>query len=136
MKRFLLLAGLLIVFASGIGQSQQNRELDRLAHVDRFAFGDVGYAGVISQGEKDFEAILHRPSAALEFETLYKIGTRQAKAYALVGLRRLRSARFRELAASSGNSKEIVETMSGCIVFHEPFSDVVKRIKSGVYDDD
>jgi hypothetical protein len=30
---------------------------------DRFAFGGVSYAGVISQGEKDYRAVLSRPTA-------------------------------------------------------------------------
>jgi hypothetical protein len=68
--------------------------LDRLSKVERFAFGPTGYAGVTSEGEKDFRAVLGRSSALTDFEKLFAEGNIQAKSYALVGIRKLSQNAF------------------------------------------
>ena len=83
---------------------------ERLAKVELFAFGGVGYAGVMSPGEKDYRAILARSSAMADLERLYSSGNLQAKCYALVGIRKLNPQRFKELAESLRSSKEQVGT--------------------------
>jgi len=100
---------------------------DRLAKVEIFAFGPVGYAGRISQGEKDFRSILAR-SSVVDFEKLYRTGNIQAKFYALIGIRKLSPERYDEFARPLRTSKEEVETAHGCIVGKEPVADVIKQI--------
>ena len=107
--------------------------LERLAKVDTFAFGRVGYAGVTSQGEKDYKIILSRPSALADFEKLFTAGNAQAKSYALVGIRALSPERWKELLSKLRDSKDQVATESGCIVDHEPLGTVLKRIEAGDY---
>ena len=110
--------------------------LERLAKVQLFAFGGVGYAGVMSSGEKDYRILLSRTSAMADFEKLYSQGNVQAKCYALVGIEKLNPARFRELAGPSHTSKEKVGTMYGCITFtDETFVDIIRKIESGEYRD-
>jgi hypothetical protein len=106
---------------------------ERLAKVERFAFGGVGYAGVISPGEKDYRVILARPSALADFERLYLSGNLQAKCYALVAIRKLNPQRFKELTQSSRTLKEQVATVHGCIISQEPLGDIIREIESGKY---
>src|SRR6266851_2161131 len=102
--------------------------LERAAKVARFAFGGTGYAGVISDGEQDYRAILARKSAPADFEKLYSQGNLPAKCYALVGINKLNPARFKELAPPLRTSNEKVATMHGCILSDEAFADVVRQI--------
>jgi hypothetical protein len=106
---------------------------ERLAKVEIFAFGPVGYAGTTSAGEKDYKAILSRPTALADFERLYSSGNVMAKAYALVGIRNFSPERFIALAQPMRNSKERITTMHGCIVSHESLGAIVKQIESGRY---
>jgi hypothetical protein len=101
-----------------------------------FAFGGVGYAGVTSEGEKDFRQILTLPpeQATDAFEKLYAEGNSQAKSYALAGLRKLDRARFEELRASLESSTARVQTMRGCIISDEPLREVAEDLAAGKYD--
>jgi hypothetical protein len=105
--------------------------VERLAKVGVFAFGTVGYAAIISPGEKDYKTVFDRSSALEDFEKLYTAGNVQAKCYALVGIHRLDPTRFRELIRPLRDSKETVTTMTGCILSLEAFGDVIKQIESG-----
>ena len=107
---------------------------NRLVKVERFAFGGIGRGGTISQGQKDYEIILSRPSALADLERLYAAGNPQAKAYALVGIRKINPERFKQLAQPLRDSQEKVVTMSGCIISHETFAGVIRNIESGNYD--
>ena len=129
---------LLVVAAMLLGTVAQSAQpvdetFERLAKVEIFAFGPVGYAGTTSTGEKDYKVVLSRPTALADFERLYSSGNAMAKAYALVGIRNLSPERFRVLAEPMRNSKEQVATMHGCIVSRESFGAVVKQIESGRY---
>ena len=132
MKTRILAALLMLVSIAHAGDSV-DPILDRLAKVDRFAFGGTGFAGVISRGEKDFRIILARPSAEADFEKLLAVGNAQAKAYALVGIRGLKPSRFGQISGSLRDSTDEVVTQSGCIVYHEPFRVVLKRVHAGAY---
>jgi hypothetical protein len=107
--------------------------LARLAKVGRFAFGGAGYAGIISQGERDFRRIQIRSSAKADFEKLLAVGNPQAKAYALVGLRQLDAKRFKQLSGSLRDSTEEVVTQHGCIVGRESLSGILKNIDVGAF---
>jgi hypothetical protein len=104
-----------------------------LARVCVFAFGGVGFVSAISQGETDYKSILARPSAAADFETLFAIGNRQAKCYALVGLRQVNPRRFEALASTLQSSKAEVAVARGCVIMGYPMAEVVNRIRSGIY---
>jgi hypothetical protein len=76
---------ILILFAGLTARASQPADatFERMNNVALFAFGGVGFTGQISQGEKDFLAILSRPSAMADFERLFLEGNPQARAYAL-----------------------------------------------------
>lgn len=129
MKLGLLTA--MLLFA--VPQTTQDTVLDRLSKVARFAFGPTGYAGVISTGEKDYKAVLARSTALSDLEKLFTEGNIEAKCYALVGIHRLNATRFKELVRPPEGSKETVTTMEGCIIFHVPFTQILKRIAANKY---
>lgn len=123
-----------MLLATGIVYSQDiDPAFSRLVHVDRFAFGGIGYAGVISQGEKDYKNILARRSALEQFERVLSEGNPQGKSYALVGIRKLNPGRFEELSRSLRGSKEMVTTEHGCIELRESMRAVVEQIKKDQY---
>jgi hypothetical protein len=110
---------------------QSDVVVERLSKVEIFAFGPTGYAGVTSNGEKDFRTVLGGSSALTNFEKLFAEGTIQAKSYALVGFYILNLTRFKELSRTMHDSKESVTVMKGCIVSHESFAHLLKQIDSG-----
>jgi hypothetical protein len=107
-----IIATLLLAIAMAQATESVDSTLERLAKVDIFAFGPTGYAGVISQGERDYKLILSRPSAMADLVRLFSSGNSQAKCYALVGIRTLDGSRFKELSKSVRDSKEEVLTQS------------------------
>jgi hypothetical protein len=128
-----ILAVSLVLASFGHAGDSVDPVLDRLAKVDPFAFGRTGFAGVISSGEKDYRVILSRPSALLDFEKLFSVGNAQGKSYALIGIRALDPVRFKQISRPLRGSTEEVITQSGCIVDHESFGTVLKRIDAGDY---
>jgi hypothetical protein len=131
--RLWIITALLLAAAAAQSGGSSDSTFERLAKVDRFAFGGIGYAGVISQGEKDYKVIFSRASAMADFERLLLVGNSQAKGYALVGIRALGPSRFKELSHSMRDSKEGLLTEKGCIVSHEPLGVVLNRIEAGEY---
>jgi hypothetical protein len=119
--------------ASALPSEPVDSTFERLAKVDRFAFGGIGYAGITSQGEKDYKLILARPFALADFEKLLSVGNPQAKSYALFGIRVLNPDRFKELLRNLRESKTEVVTQSGCIEYNEPLGAVLKHIEAGEY---
>ena len=132
MKIWILAVSLAFVSVALAGDSVDS-VLGRLARVGQFAFGGTGYAGVISQGEKDYRVILSRPSAEADFETLFAVGNPQGKSYALVGIRALDPSRFKKVSAPLRDSGEEVVTQTGCIIYHESLGIVLRRITAGDY---
>ena len=110
--------------------------LERFSKVEYFAFGPTGFAGVRSQGEKDYRLILSRPSAKTDFEKLYSQGDPQARTYALVGIHKLNSKRFAELLPILRVSKEEITTERGCIISSELLKEIIKQIQGGQYEPD
>ena len=105
----------------------------RLAKVDQFAIGGVGYAGVISQGEKDYKFLLSRPSALTGFERLLAEGNPQAKCYAFFAIHALSPNRFKVFLQSLRYSEEQVAVQSGCLSYRESLGAVLKGIEKGQY---
>jgi hypothetical protein len=130
MRQWIFIIILVIASTVQAGESV-DLSLARLAKINIFAFGGTGYAGEISQGEKDFRVVLSNPSANDNFEKLYVSGNPQAKCYALVGIRLLNPERFQTLSSQLLSDKTEVITQEGCTVFHESMSSVVKRIGEG-----
>ncbi|HLI77857.1 MAG TPA: hypothetical protein VKV02_13005 [Acidobacteriaceae bacterium] len=108
----------------------ENPALGRLLHAAMFALGPVGYAGQTSPEERDYRQILAQPNALASFEELFARGNKQAKSYALAGMRQLSPARFRELYATLPDPNAKVHTMHGCIVSDETLRQVALSLAS------
>lgn len=133
MKPGVLILSLLLVASAVFAQNQNDPVFERLAKTERFAFGGIGRAGTISQGEVDYKEILVRPSAQKDFLKLLKEGNPQAQCYALVGLSALDPKIFAKVSASYLKSQAPVATMSGCIAGKEAQSEIVKNIEAGAW---
>ena len=107
---------------------------EQLLSVRCFAFGGVGYAGVISKGEKAYRAIAGSTNAVALFSAALTNGNAQAKLYALCGIRHFAPRTFDAHSKSLLIANPQVETMSGCLVSNEFATNVVARIASGSYD--
>jgi hypothetical protein len=132
MRLWIISAALLLAAIAHAGEPTDST-IERLAKVDRFAFGGIGYAGITSQGEKDYKMVFSRGSAMADYERLLSIGNLQAKSYALVGIRALSPTRYKELSRSFRDSKEEVVIQIGCIEFREPLATVLKHIEARDY---
>jgi len=130
-----LLTGIFLLLTSVLAQAEPPADptLNRLAGVGVFAFGGVGFAGVTSQGEKDYRVILSGSSALAEFETLFATGNPQAKAYALVGILALDVERYKQLSAPLRQASLKVTIQHGCVISHVTFSAILKGIDAGGY---
>jgi hypothetical protein len=128
---------LLVLFtiSPALADDTVDAAVKRLSTVEHFAFGGVGFAGVISKGETDFKFVLAqpKPTALNAFERLYAIGNPQGKSYALSGLKKLAPERFAELHARLAKSTDEVEVMRGCIISHERLPEIARQIGQGQF---
>jgi hypothetical protein len=127
----------LLIMLVGFGlhaQEPPDVVLERLAAVKIFAIGGIGFAGVRSQGEKDYRIILSRNSALSDFEKVYASGNSQAKAYALVGIHILDTKRFDEVLLIIKASNEEIMTERGCMISTEYLGAIAKQIQRGQYE--
>jgi hypothetical protein len=108
--------------------------LKTLRSVSHFAFGGVGAAGTVSEGEVAFREVLKRASAKEDFSAVLKSGTPQAKCYALVALRSLDPQIYSVHIEKFKKDKTDVTTIGGCIIMVLPMSSVVGNIEAGNYD--
>jgi len=134
MKRLALT--LLLLFASvALAQDAVSASVKSISKTGVFAFGGVGFAGVTSQGEKDFRVIFDQPpDAALQsFESIYTTGNPEAKSYALAAIHKLDEQRFSDLLASLKGSEPVM-TMRGCIMEKQTLAEVAKEIQAGQFD--
>ena len=107
-----------------------------LAAVKIFAFGGVGVAGIISEGERNLRTVLQEPDASQQLQAALPKATPAGKLYILVGLRRCDRATYQKLFDSLAPSNNPVEVAHGCMISHEPFRRLLSQIQDGRYDDD
>ena len=99
-----------------------------------FAIGGIGWGGGMSEGEGALRVILASPDATKRLESMLPAASDAGQLYIVLGLRTCdRSAYHRALALCSTDRGE-VETMRGCIVLHESFRSLVRRIDRGEFD--
>ncbi len=99
-----------------------------------FALGGVGYAGVMSEGERTLREILKESDAPRRLESVLANASAAGQLYALLGLRlRDRSAYQRVVEKYRANDAK-VQTMRGCIMQRESFRKLVEQIDQGEYD--
>jgi len=105
-----------------------------LCSVKKFAFGGVGFAGITSDGEFAFRAVMLSPKAAELFRDGCVQATDEGKLYALCGLRQIDKEAYDHYVTTFRLRTNYVRTQSGCVMRDKPMSMVVGEIVDGNYD--
>ena len=106
-----------------------------LAAAKSLAFGGVGVAGLMSEGERNLRAVLERPDASQQLQVAFTHATPAGKLYILVGLRRCDRAAYQKIFDSLTRSGDDVEVVRGCMVSKEPFHQALSQVQDGRFDD-
>jgi hypothetical protein len=135
---------LIIMLIAGIALSQpgisaatssENSAARDLAAAKSLAFGGVGVAGLMSEGERNLRAVLERPDASQQLQGALAHATPAGTLYILVGLRRCDRAAYQKVFDSLARSSDDVEVVCGCMISKEPFRQVLSQIQDGRFDD-
>jgi hypothetical protein len=106
-----------------------------LAAAKSFAFGGIGVAGLMSEGERNLRAVLERPDASQQLQAAFAHATPAGELYMLVGLRRCDRAAYQKVVSSLARSNDDVEVARGCMISREPFRQLLSQIQDGRFDD-
>lgn len=127
------------IVSSQLGMSAGNSSGDSaardLAAAKSLAFGGVGVAGLMSEGERNLRAVLERPNASQQLQAALAHATPAGKLYILVGLRRCDRAAYQKVFDSLGRPNDDVEVVRGCMISKEPFHQVLSQVQDGRFDD-
>ncbi len=115
--------------------SSENSAVRDVAAAKSLAFGGVGVAGLMSEGEWNLRAVLERPDASQQLQTALAHATPAGTLYILVGLRRCDRAAYQKVFDSVGRSNDDVEVVRGCMISKEPFRQLLWQIQDGQFDD-
>jgi hypothetical protein len=135
---------LIIFFIAGIVLSQlgvssatssENSAVRDLAAAKSLAFGGIGVAGLMSEGERNLRAVLEWPDASQQLQAALGHTTPAGKLYVLVGLRRCDRAAYQKVFDSMARSNDDVEVVRGCMISKEPFRQLLSQIQDGRFDD-
>ena len=134
----------LIMIIAGIALSQpgisaasssENSAVRDLAAAKSLAFGGVGVAGLMSEGERNLRAVLERPDASRQLQVALGHATPAGKLYILVGLRGCDRAAYQKVFDSVARSNDDVQVVRGCMISKESFRQVLSQIQDGRFDD-
>ena len=115
--------------------SGENSAVSDLAAAKSLAFGGVGVAGLMSEGERNLRAVLERPDASQQLQAAITHATPAGKLYILVGLRRCDRAAYQKIFDSLGRFTDDVQVVRGCMVSKEPFREALSQVQDGRFDD-
>jgi hypothetical protein len=115
--------------------SSENSAVRDLAAAKSLAFGGVGVAGLMSEGERNLRAVLARPDASQQLQAALAHATPAGKLYILVGLRRCDRAAYEKLFDSLARPNDDIEVVRGCMISKKPFRQLVSQIQDGRFDD-
>lgn len=118
-----------------VATSSENSVVQDVAAAKSLAFGGVGVAGLMSEGERNLRAVLERPDASQQLQSAFSHATAAGKLYILVGLRRCDRAAYQKVFDSLGRPNDDVEVVRGCMISKEAFRQVLLQIKDGRFDD-
>jgi hypothetical protein len=131
-----LIAGIVLVqLGISAATSSENSAVHDLAAAKSLAFGGVGVAGLMSEGERNLRAVLKQPDASEQLQAAFGHATPAGKLYILVGLRRCDRAAYQKEFDSLARSNDDVEVVRGCMISKESFRQVLSQIQDGRFDD-
>jgi hypothetical protein len=117
------------------GNSSENSAVRDLAAAKSLAFGGVGVAGLMSEGERNLRAVLDRHDASQQLQAALAHATPAGTLYILVGLRRCDRTAYQKVFDSLSRSNGDVEVVRGCMISKEPFRQVLSQVQDGRFDD-
>jgi len=117
------------------GTSSEVSAVGDLAAAKSLAFGGVGVAGLMSEGERNLRAVLERPDASQQLQAALAHATPAGTLYILVGLRRCDRAAYQKVFDSLARPSDDVEVVRGCMISKEPFRQLLSQIQDGRFDD-
>jgi hypothetical protein len=117
------------------GNWSENSAVRDLAAAKSLAFGGVGVAGLMSEGERNLRAVLERSDASQQLQTALAHATPAGTLYILVGLRRCDRVAYQKTFDSLAHPSDDVEVVRGCMISKEPFRQLLSQIQDGRFDD-
>jgi hypothetical protein len=117
------------------GTSSENSAIRDLAAAKSLAFGGVGVAGLMSEGERNLRAVLDRPDASQQLQAALAQATPAGTLCILVGLRRCDRPAYQKIFDSLSRSNGDVEVVRGCMISKEPFRQVLSQVQDSRFDD-
>src|SRR6266480_6590531 len=97
-----------------VAAASENTPVRDLAAAKSFAFGGVGVAGLMSEGERNLRAVVERPDASRQLQAALSHATPAGELYILVGLRRCDRVAYQKIFASLPRPNGDVEVARGC----------------------
>jgi len=132
----MLIAGVVLSQSTiSIVTSSENSAAQDVAAAKSLAFGGVGVAGLMSEGERNLRTVLERPDASQRLQAALAHATPAGKLYILVGLRRCDRAAYQKVFDSLSHPNDDVEVVRGCMISKEPFRQVMAQVQEGRFDD-
>ena len=131
-----LIAGIILTqFGISVAATSENSAARDVAAAKSFAFGGIGVAGLMSEGERNLRAVLERPDASQQLQTALSRATPAGKLYILVGLRQCDRAAYQKVFDSLARPNDDVEVARGCMISREPFRQLLSEVQDGRFDD-
>jgi hypothetical protein len=118
-----------------LATSSGNSAARDVAAAKSLAFGGVGAAGLMSEGERNLRSVLAQPDASQQLQAALAHATPAGKLYILVGLRRCDLTAYQKIFDSLGRPNDDVEVVRGCMIIKEPFRQVLSQVQDGRFDD-
>src|SRR5262245_1623363 len=132
----MLVVGIMLVeSAVTMTATSENSAARDLAAAKTFAFGGVGVAGLMSEGERNLRAVVQQSDASQQLQAALTHSTPAAKLYILVGLRRCDRAAYQKIFDSLARPNEEVEVVRGCMISRERFRQLISQIQDGPFDE-
>ena len=131
----MLIAGI-VLSQPGISAttSSENSAVRDLAAAKSLAFGGVGVAGLMSEGERNLRAVLEQSDASQQLQAALAHATPAGTLYILVGLRRCDRTAYQKVFDSLARPSDDVEVVRGCMISKEPFRQILSQIQDGRFD--
>jgi hypothetical protein len=117
------------------GASSENSAAHDVAAAKSLAFGGVGVAGLMSEGERNLRAVLAQTDASRQLQAALTHATPAGKLYILVGLRRCDRPAYHRVFDTIGRFDDEVEVVRGCMITKEPFRQALSQVQDGKFDD-
>jgi hypothetical protein len=131
-----LIAGMMLEQSGGsVAATPENSAARDVAAAKSFAFGGIGVAGLMSEGERNLRAVLERPDASQQLQIAPSYATLAGKLYILVALRRCDRAAYQKVFDSLARPNDDVEVARGCMISREPFRQLLSEVQDGRFDD-